>query len=74
MTLVLRLDLDVVLIYHFAKKKVSIPFASKVIARTDTQTHGQTDRQTDMTKTLPLHIQVVIIPIYLNLTVNSTVM
>ena len=43
MTLVLKLDLDMVFIYHCAKKKVSIPSASKVIAPMDTQT---TDRQT----------------------------
>ena len=30
LTLVLKLDLDMVLIYHCAKKKVSIPPASKV--------------------------------------------
>ena len=48
MTLVLKLDLDMVLIYHCAKKKVSIPSASKVTARTRTQTdrHRQTDAQT----------------------------
>ena len=39
MTLVLKLDLDMVLIYHCAKKKVSILSASKVRARTDTQTN-----------------------------------
>ena len=38
MTLVLKLDLDMVLIYHCAKKKVSTPSASKVTARTATQT------------------------------------
>ena len=47
MTLVLKLDLDMVLIYHCAKKRVSIPSASKVTARTDTQTHRYTDSQTD---------------------------
>ena len=30
MTLVLELDLDTVLLYHCAKKKVSVPSASKV--------------------------------------------
>ena len=39
MTLVLKLDLDMVLIYHCAKTKVSIPSASKDTARTDTHTH-----------------------------------
>ena len=36
MTLVLKLDLDMVLIYHCAKRKVSILSASKVRARMDT--------------------------------------
>ena len=53
LTLTLKLDLDMVLIYHCAKKKVSIPSASKVTARTDTQIL----RQTDTTKTLPLRIR-----------------
>ena len=39
MTFISEFDLDMVLIYHCAKKKVSIPSASKVTARTDTQTH-----------------------------------
>ena len=47
MTLVLKLDLDIVLSYHCAKKKVSIPSASKVTAQTDTQTDRHTDRWTD---------------------------
>ena len=51
-TLVLKFDLDMVLIYHCAKKKVSIPSASKVTARTN----AQTLRNTDTTKTLPLRI------------------
>ena len=56
MTLILKLDLYIVFIYHCAKKKVSVPSASKVTARTDTQTCKHTDRYTDMTKTLPLCI------------------
>ena len=48
LTLVLKLDLDMVLIYHCAKK-VSIPSPPKVTARTD-------NRYTDGTKTLPLRL------------------
>ena len=51
MTFISELDLDMILIYHCAKKKVSILSASKVTARTDT------DNNTDMTKTLPLHLR-----------------
>ena len=57
MTFVLKLGLNMVLIYHCAKKKVCIPSASKVTARTDSQTDTQTDRHTDTTKTLPLQIR-----------------
>ena len=53
MTFISDPDLDMILIYRCAKKKVSIPFASKVTGRTDTRT----DRNTDTTKTLPLCIQ-----------------
>ena len=53
MTFISELDLDMVLIYHCAKMEVSIPSASKVAARTDTQTHTMTDT----TKTLPLRIR-----------------
>ena len=82
LTLVLKLDLDMVLIYHCAKKKFFIPSASKVTARTDTQTQTdrhtrtQTDRLTnrhDKNITSP-HMQAVIIPIHLNLMANSTIM
>ena len=51
MTFISELDLDMVLLYHCAKKKVSIPSASKVTPQTDTQT----DRNTDATKALPPH-------------------
>ena len=37
LTLVLKLDLGMVIIYHCAKKKVSITSASKVTAQTNTQ-------------------------------------
>ena len=47
MTLVLKLDLDIIVkMYHHTKNEVSMPTGSKVIA--------QTDRHTDMMKTLPL--------------------
>ena len=45
MTFISELDLHMVLIYHCAKKKVSIPSASKVTAQTDTQTETQTRRK-----------------------------
>ena len=44
MTLVLKLNLYMVLIYHCAKKKVFSPSASKVTARTVRQTDRQTQR------------------------------
>ena len=50
MTLILKLDLDMIKMYHHTKNEVSMSTGSKVIARTDTQT----ERHTDMTKTLPL--------------------
>ena len=60
MTLILKLDLDMVKMYFHTKNEVSMSSHSKVIARTDRQTH--TDRQTDThthtdsMKTLPSHI------------------
>ena len=45
MTFISELDLDMVLIYHCAEKKVSIPSASKVTPRTGTQTEKQTRRK-----------------------------
>ena len=45
MTLVLKLDLDMVKIYHHAKNKISMSRYSKVIARMDRQTDTKTDRQ-----------------------------
>ena len=57
MTLILKLNLDMVKMYHHTKNKVSMSRHSKFIARTDTHTHtdkhtdkhtdGQTDKQTD---------------------------
>ena len=54
MTLVLKLDLDMVKMYHHAKNEVSISRHSKVIPK---QTDRQTDTQTDSMKTLPSHIR-----------------
>ena len=60
MTLILKLDLDIVKMYHHTKNEVSMSTASKVIAQTDTHTQidTQTDRHThthtDTMKTLPL--------------------
>ena len=42
MTLILKLDLDMVKMYHHTKNEVSMSTGSKVIAQTDTQRH--TDR------------------------------
>ena len=42
MTLILKLDLNVVKMYHHTQNEVSMSTASKVIA----QTYTQTDRQT----------------------------
>ena len=53
MTLVLKLDLDMARMYPHTKNEVSMSRHSKVIARTDTQTHTQTQRHTDSMKTLP---------------------
>ena len=48
MTLVLKLDLDMVKMYHHTKNEVSMLRHSKVIVQTDTHTHidTQMDRQT----------------------------
>ena len=47
MTLILKLDLDMVKMYYHTKNEVSMSTHSKVIAKTDTHTHTQTDRWTD---------------------------
>ena len=47
MTLILKLDLDIIKMYLHTKNEVSSSRHSKVIARTDRQTHRQTHRQTD---------------------------
>ena len=39
MTLILKLDLDMVKMYHHIKNEVSMSTASKVIAQTDRQKH-----------------------------------
>ena len=48
MTLICKVDLDIVKMYRHTKNEVSMSTGSKDIVRTDT------DRHTDMTKTLPL--------------------
>ena len=48
MTLILKLDLDMVRMYLHTKNKVSMPSGSKVIVCTDGHTDRQTDTQTDM--------------------------
>ena len=54
MTLILKLDLDIVKMYHHTKNEVSMSTGSKVIARTDRQTDRHTHTHTHTTKTLPL--------------------
>ena len=51
LTLILKLDLDIVKMYHHTKNEVSMSTGSKVIAE---QTHTQIDTHTDTMKTLPL--------------------
>ena len=53
MTLILKLDLHMVKMYHHTKHEVSMSRHSKVIPQT--QTHTETDTQTDSIKTLPSH-------------------
>ena len=61
MTLVLKLDLDMIKILYHTKNEVSMSKHSKVIAQTDghkdrhtdTQAHRHTNRHTDSMKTLP---------------------
>ena len=43
MTLILKIDLDIVKVYHHAKNEVSMSNGSKVIAQTDKHTHTHTD-------------------------------
>ena len=47
MTLILKIDLDMVKMYLHTKNEVPSYSGSKVIAWTDRQTDGQTHRQTD---------------------------
>ena len=58
MTLILKLDLDMVKMYHHTTNKVSMSTASKVIARTDTDrhtdTHTHTHTHTHTPKKIPL--------------------
>ena len=46
MTLILKLDLDIVKMYHHTKNEDSMSTPSKVIAQTDTQTYRHTDTHT----------------------------
>ena len=49
MTLILKLDLDIVKMYQHTKSEVSMLTVSKVIGKhTHTHTHTQTQTQTDM--------------------------
>ena len=50
MTLILKLDLDMVKMYHHTKNQPSMSKHSKIVARMDRQTHTQTE--TDSMKTL----------------------
>ena len=52
MTLILKLDLDMVKTYLYAKNKVPMWSGSKVIAWTDRHRDKQMDRQTDMTENI----------------------
>ena len=45
MTLILKLDLDMIQVYNHTKIEVSMSTGSKVIAKIDT--HTDTDRQTE---------------------------
>ena len=47
MTLILKLDLDIIKMYHHIKNEVSMPRHPKVIAQTDRQIHRHTHRHTD---------------------------
>ena len=65
MTLVLKLDLDMVKMYVYTKNEVPTFSSSKIIARTDRQTHRQThrhtDRQTDLSEIITIpHTRMVI--------------
>ena len=53
MSSVLKLDLDIIKMYHHTKNEVSMSRHSKVIVQTDRQTHTRTHRHTDSMKTLP---------------------
>ena len=56
-TLIPKPYLDVVKMFHYTKKEVSLSRHSKVIVRTDEHTQTQTDRHTDSMKTLPSPIR-----------------
>ena len=47
MSSILKLDLDIVEMYHHTKNEVSMSTALKVIAQTEKHTHTHTHTQTD---------------------------
>ena len=49
MTLILKLDIDMVKMYHHTKTVVSMSTGSKVIAQTDTHTHRHNENITSTT-------------------------
>ena len=63
MTLILKLDPDIMKMYCHTKNEVSRSRHSKVIAQTDRQTDEQMDTQTDMTENITFpHTRPVKIP------------
>ena len=54
MTLILKLDLDMVKMYHHTKNEVCMSPHSKVIAQTHTDTYTNTHTHRHDKKTLPL--------------------
>ena len=60
MTLIFKLDLDMVKMYHHTKNKASMSRHSKVIAQTDTQTDTHTHPHTQYENITFLHTWTVI--------------
>ena len=65
MTLILKLDLDMVKMYHYTKNEASMSRHSKVIARTDTQTDTHTYRQHENITFPHLRAVIKIVEIYI---------
>ena len=59
MALTLKLDLDIVKMYHHTKNEVSMSRHSKVIACTDRQTHRQTQIRRQYESIIFPHMRVV---------------